>query len=132
MHKSGFLARNNSSSKLLSGAALRTAPSAPLGFPGLSGDNLTAIDPSFPTLEPGGSVLPATGSDAIFVVEGTGFPLLASGQAALLQQIIDGGDPELGRELENFQTSNVRLSTAAAQDFVTRVTEGVRSGCSFR
>ena len=111
---------------------MSTAPSASLGFPGLSCDDLTTLDPTFPALEPGESVLPATGSDAVFSVEGFGFPPLAFGQAALLQQIIDGGDPELGRDLENFQTSDVRLSTAAAQDFVTRVTEGVRSGCYIR
>ena len=111
---------------------MSTAPAAPLAPPRLSADDLTVIGPTFPTLNSGGIALPATGSDAAFVVEESAFPPLASDQAALLQQIIDGVDPELGRELENFQTSDVRLSTSAAQDFVNRVTEGVRTGCSFR
>ena len=66
------------------------------------------------------------------MVEQPGKPSVGPGQVALLQHILDGGDPALGRELESFRSSDLRLSTPAVQDFVTSVTEGIRSGCSFR
>ena len=103
--------------QLLSGAALSTAPTAPLSLPRLTGDDIVSFDPTLPALEPGGSAGPATAAESVFVVEQPGKPSVGPGQVALLEQLLDGGDPELGRELESFRSSEFRLSNACCPRF---------------